>query len=124
MNGLTPRERDLADGNGGLTASLIQQLTSAIRLLSSKPELPLDRFGSVHIRHFAASAREVDAIAAALCVTAGWNYDRSHYTAEYPFGPNVSYSAVYITPASREAYKAHMATIKPASAELAGSAAA
>ena len=113
MNGLTPHERDLAHGNGGLTASLIQQLTGAIRLLQSKPELPLDRFGSVHIRHFAASVREVDAIAGALCVEARWNEDRSHYTAEYPFGPNVSYGAVYITPASKEAYRAHMAAFKP-----------
>ena len=113
MNGLTPHETDLAHGNDGLTASFIQQLTSAIRLLRSKPELPLDRFGNVHIRYFAASVREVDAIAAALCIPAGWNHDNSHYTAEYPFGPNVSYGAVYIVPAHQEAYKAHMASFKP-----------
>jgi hypothetical protein len=113
MEGKTPPEAVLAAGNGGLTASYIQQLASAIRLLQSRPGLPLDAFGSVHIRHFAASAAEVDAIAAALVIEAGWNADRSHYTAEYRFGQNVSYGVVYIVPAHQEAYRAHMATFKP-----------
>lgn len=107
MQGMTDHEKELAAG-GGLHASLVQQLTAAARMLGSKPELPLDKHGHATISYFAESPREVDAIAAALCLTAAWNDEHSHYGASYSFGPNVAYQVTYILPAVKKVHAAHM----------------
>lgn len=114
MQGLTDHEKELAAANGGQTASLITQLHGLIRLLQTHPDLPLSAFGDTGVRFYVKSAAEVDAVAAELLVAAAWNRDRTHYSAIYPFGTNVSYGAVYITAEHMEAHGAHMAAFRPA----------
>lgn len=123
MDGKTEHEKELAQANDGQTAALITQLNHLINFLQTRPQLPVDAFGSTDVRHFARSEAEVDAIAADLHVTAAWNREHTQYTAAYPFGGNVAYEVVFITPAHREAYKAHMAGFPQARPELAVSAA-
>ena len=113
MIGLTDRELGLAAASDGMTVSLITQLYGLIHLLESRPQLPVQPFGCTNVQVDAESVAEVDAVAADLGVTAEWNTDRTHYSAVYKVGREVSYRAVFIKSAHMAAYREHMAAFQP-----------
>ena len=109
MQGYTPLEIDIRDRAARTSpemTDLIRQMEDALTFLREHPGLPVDRFGSTFIRHFTATPGEVDEVAAQIGATPGWNAERTHYTATRPFGPNVCYEAIHITPLGKATYNA------------------
>lgn len=110
MYGKTHHEIELARNDNGVTTGILQQFADAVRAMQDTPAVRLRPHMRIEIQHSAASVEEVDAIAAELGVTPGWNEDRTHYEAIKDYGPNVGYAVVYITREHMAAYTAHWKT--------------
>lgn len=77
-----------------LIASVITQLDDAAQFLATVPGVKITQLAEAPITYYAASAEEVDEIAAAIGGTASWN--QNLYRVKRSFGPEVAYMAVYI----------------------------
>ena len=109
MEGKTLHETELARDDNGVTAGILQQLASAVTAMQATPAIRLRKYHRIEFQHSVDSEAEVNTIAAGIGAVPQWNAERTHYTAEREYGPNVAYAVVFITREHMDAYCKHWA---------------